>query len=505
MAQAQTQAQAQAQAQSPSWSEDAASSFARMTLVLRDSAQHATKELAKHDDLVASSISAVSVALSGLRERSSSMFWFGLASGALLSVVVARCKVKRLHTGTDGNNHADDTMKGTSNSATVNAPTCTEQEIVAASGRLETAFRGLLTSCMVSVGDSLGIYQELYRIGKPVTPQQLADTLGLDARFLREWLSQQAGAGILDYKGGGEDQSRAVQKAKFSLRPEYARTLLEPTHSYGTHSMIGLFQWAPALAERIGKDLSTALESGKGQEYDGSCACSIAQAIRTLHLPFANHVLCDSLLQNYPQVNGDMSLPIAERLKMGGLVVAEVGGGAGLALCNMASRFPKSTFHGFELSKVAVRMTRDNIKRHKVEKNCEMFDVSTHPMKAGFYDFALMYDVVHDCTDPSFVLRQVCSALKPRGTVLVVDIEADQDLGVNISQSGAETRYGLSCAVCLHSGSSDKGTRGGDASLGIYGLSVETFGELVIAAGFSKFEHFSPAELPGNRCFVCQK
>ena len=76
--------------------------------------------------------------------------------------------------------------------------------------RLLGAMSGAATTAMVAVGDQLGLYRALAD-GGPATQDELAARTGTAARYLREWLSQQAAAGFLAYTG---DDGRYVLPAE---------------------------------------------------------------------------------------------------------------------------------------------------------------------------------------------------------------------------------------------------------------------------------------------------
>ena len=67
--------------------------------------------------------------------------------------------------------------------------------------RLLGAMTGAATTAMVAVGDRLGLYRALAD-GGPATPDELAGRTGTAARYVREWLSQQAAAGFVSYRAG---------------------------------------------------------------------------------------------------------------------------------------------------------------------------------------------------------------------------------------------------------------------------------------------------------------
>lgn len=68
--------------------------------------------------------------------------------------------------------------------------------------RLFTAAVASFDLAGVYIGHRLGWYASLNADG-PATPDELAASTGTDARYAREWLEQQAVAGILAVDDGG--------------------------------------------------------------------------------------------------------------------------------------------------------------------------------------------------------------------------------------------------------------------------------------------------------------
>src|SRR5207248_2182118 len=61
-------------------------------------------------------------------------------------------------------------------------------------GELGTA----ISSALVALGDRLGLYRTIAG-GEPLSAEELADRTGTDARYVREWLSNQAAGGFVSY------------------------------------------------------------------------------------------------------------------------------------------------------------------------------------------------------------------------------------------------------------------------------------------------------------------
>src|SRR5262245_41729334 len=89
---------------------------------------------------------------------------------------------------------------------TTTIPTLNDEETQrrdAFAGRIFQTYLEAFEACTIHIGERLGLYQALAEAG-PVTPAALAARAGTNERYTREWLEQQAVAGILsvDDQGG---------------------------------------------------------------------------------------------------------------------------------------------------------------------------------------------------------------------------------------------------------------------------------------------------------------
>jgi hypothetical protein len=99
-------------------------------------------------------------------------------------------------------------------------------EQVAAGGlaeRLGGAALGAYELLTVALGERLGLYRALAEIGD-ASPPALAAATGTDARYAREWLEQQAVAGILAV----DDPAAAPDERRYRIPPGHAEALLDP-------------------------------------------------------------------------------------------------------------------------------------------------------------------------------------------------------------------------------------------------------------------------------------
>src|SRR5258707_2209739 len=85
-------------------------------------------------------------------------------------------------------------------------------------GQMLNDLGGASSIAMVRMGDALGLYKELHARG-PMTSSELASSAKVDARYLREWLSNQASSNYLSYDPAS---------AKFTLTPEQAIVFAGP-------------------------------------------------------------------------------------------------------------------------------------------------------------------------------------------------------------------------------------------------------------------------------------
>jgi Rv2258c-like winged HTH domain len=91
----------------------------------------------------------------------------------------------------------------------------------ALAGRLMDAALGLMDLGAIYIGDQLGLYRGLERLG-PATSIELAAGTGTHERYVREWLEQQAVAGFLSV----DDPERKPGERRYQLpvahRPVFA-------------------------------------------------------------------------------------------------------------------------------------------------------------------------------------------------------------------------------------------------------------------------------------------
>src|SRR5256884_2116779 len=97
-------------------------------------------------------------------------------------------------------------------------------------GKVLTDTSGMTTTIMASIGDRLGLFQQLAH--GPATSAQLATRADINERYAREWLGAMASAGYVEYDPASE---------RFTLPAEHMPVLAQehgPIFFGGIHQML---------------------------------------------------------------------------------------------------------------------------------------------------------------------------------------------------------------------------------------------------------------------------
>jgi 2-polyprenyl-3-methyl-5-hydroxy-6-metoxy-1,4-benzoquinol methylase len=317
---------------------------------------------------------------------------------------------------------------------------------------------GEVVSLMIQLGDRLGLYRSLAGAGV-VTPAELASRTGLHERWLQEWLRAQAAAGLIASDDGEH----------FELTPIGVAVLADEEGSL--HFAAGAFARTPPPGY-VDK-LCEAFRTGIGLSYDDLGPSAAHSTERSLG-PWSRLALVPKIL---PALDG-----VVDEL-LAGAVVADVGCGAGVALCTMAAAFPASTFHGFDLSRHAIERAAVRVAELGLT-NVELHQVRGEalPTEATF-DLILTFDCLHDMTNPEGTMAAIRRAIHPDGTWLIKEIRGHAAFAENLRNPLVAMMYSTSVASCMSSALSEPG----GAGLGTLGLHRERCEDMTRRAGFTRF------------------
>ncbi len=330
-----------------------------------------------------------------------------------------------------------------------------------------SAIGGMMNAAMMHIGRRLGLYDALRAAG-PVASADLARASGLAERLVREWLFQQAAAGVIEHRGRG----------LFELTTEAALLLSEQGGQIVGPSLDHL----PAMFS-LALSSEEAFRSGRGRNYEegGEECARLVDAVMGL---WNRQSLVSEAL---PLIEG-----IVERLHAGGRV-ADFGCGGGAAAIATATAFPESEVHGYDTSESALLVAAENLARAGLD-NVTFHNPEREPLPTGpAFDLAMTIDCLHDMPDPDAVAVAIRRALHPDGVWFIVDVDAATPPEANITRAGADMLFALSVSMCLQSGLSQPGGRG----LGAVGLPEPELERLVRSAGFTRFGRL-PVDHPSN-------
>jgi 2-polyprenyl-3-methyl-5-hydroxy-6-metoxy-1,4-benzoquinol methylase len=329
------------------------------------------------------------------------------------------------------------------------------------------ALSGAMQAAQLYVGDRLGLYAVIG--AEPhgtTTAVRLAGLTGLSQRWLREWLAQQAAMGVLELVEGTEEDDAALF---YRLPPAFATVLGDPSSA---EYDIGLIQAVPAFMQRA-KELPVVFQTSQGLPYNDP---DISEAIDRAHAIHTKHCFIPKVL---PLVAGGRVIAALES----GVRCADLGCGSGCLLLGLAASFPRSTFHGFEISDVALEQASAALAKSGLP-NLHFHDSRAQSLDSmGPFPIIFTYDVLHDATRPEELIESVRAALAPGGVWVLGDINCADGVRGNLrgdNKKKSATYFSISMCLCLSSGLSEPG----GAGLGTLGFGVSKARQMLGAAGF---------------------
>jgi SAM-dependent methyltransferase len=335
--------------------------------------------------------------------------------------------------------------------------------------RLFGATIGALELFSVHLGTTLGLYDAL---ATPAAPGDLAQRAGIHERYAREWLEQQAVAGLLAVAEESDDPLLR----RYELPAAHRAALCDadhPDHVAPFAAMLaGIGGVLPAVAE--------AYRSGGGVPY-ADYGAEFRHGQGGINRPAFRAELPGTWIPAMPDV--EAALRAGERVSPSGDVarVADVGCGHGWAAVAVAEAYPGVRVDGIDLDPASIADARAHAAAAGVADRVS-FSVRDAGALDGPYDLVLLLEVLHDLARPVEVLRGIRAALGPGGSLLV----ADERVADAFTAPGDEIErmmYGWSVTHCLPT----QMTEAGSAAIGTV-IRAETVHELGAAAGFGSVE-----------------
>jgi 2-polyprenyl-3-methyl-5-hydroxy-6-metoxy-1,4-benzoquinol methylase len=291
-------------------------------------------------------------------------------------------------------------------------------------GKMLGALNGAALALMTSIGHRAGIFDVMSRM-PAATSSEIADTAGLNERYVREWLGAMVTGGVIDY---------APATASYSLPREHASLL---TRAARPDNIAATCQWIPALGS-VEDQILECFELGGGVPH------SAYARFHAVVGEESDAIVVASLV-------GDI-LPLAEGLPEAlarGIDLLDIGCGSGRALNQLAAAFPRSRFTGYSSSAQGVEAAR--AEAHQLRLANARFALRD-PARLGHmddFDCVTAFDTIHDHPRPDGVLRCVAEALRPDGVFVMREIAGTSHLDEDVAHPLAPLLYTISCLHCL--------------------------------------------------------
>ena len=357
------------------------------------------------------------------------------------------------------------------------APVSIEETAGALTERLFDATLGTLELGTVWLGLKLGLYAA---VSSPATAEEVAARTGLLPRYAREWLEQQAIAGLVSVDDAAEPDLR-----RFHLSEPQRLVLLDEDSPFYAGAMA-------LLAGGCGATLSTVLAAwrqGRGVSFG-----EYGDDVRVGQGTFNKGGFLGPLVSEWLPALPDLHVSLQRE----GARALDLGCGVGWSGIALTRAFPGLVVDGIDSDDASIMDARRNAADAGVGDRAR-FEVRASDAEppAAAYDVAFFFESLHDMAHPVQALRAVHRALRPGGRVLVVDEAAEEEFAPD--GSPIERLLGASSVLhCLPVGMSEPGSAGTGAL-----FRPATMRRYAAEAGYSSVR-VAPVEHPMFRFYVLE-
>jgi SAM-dependent methyltransferase len=299
-------------------------------------------------------------------------------------------------------------------------------------GRLFGSTMGALDLLCVYVGDRLGMYRALADAGS-ATPAELASVAGVNERYAREWLEQQAMAGILET----EDSSASDAVRRYVVPAGHEEVLLD---AGSLNYMAPMAQLLVACALPIHAVLE-AFRTGDGVPY-ADYGADLHEGQARFTQPLFDNLLATDWFPAVPAIHGRLDADPPAR-------VADLACGLGRSSIAIALGYPKVMVDGIDLDEASIARAQELLPGSGVEDRVAFHcRDGADPELSGRYDLVTIFEALHDMSYPVDVLRTSRGLLADGGCVLVADERTAERFSLDAGDI-ERFYYGVSVLHCL--------------------------------------------------------
>jgi SAM-dependent methyltransferase len=290
----------------------------------------------------------------------------------------------------------------------------------------------------VYLGIRLGLYEALKRFGGG-TPKELATATRTDERYVREWLEQQAVAGVLD--AGAETEGTA---RRYTLPAGHDEVLLDADSLNCLAPVVRFVVGALPMTSR----LLNAFRTGDGIAWSAYGADVIEGQAGQNRAAFLN-LLGQEWLPSIPDVHARLVADPPAR-------VADIACGGGWSSIGIARAYHSVRVDGFDLDESSIVLATENVKAAGLADRVSMaVRDAGDPALSGRYDLVTIFESLHDMSRPVEVLAKAKTLLAPGGSVLVMDERVAEQFTAP-GDAVERLMYGFSVLCCLPVGLADR-------------------------------------------------
>jgi ubiquinone/menaquinone biosynthesis C-methylase UbiE len=298
-------------------------------------------------------------------------------------------------------------------------------------GRLVDGLTGAMETFWVYLGVELGLYRALNDLGE-ATEAEVADHAGVNPRYAREWLEQQAVAGYL----ACDDPSLPAAQRRYRLPDGHAEVLVDADSPW----YVAPLALTLAGAARVLPQLVQAYRGGGGVPY-ADYGREMREGIAAANRPMFLHELASSWLPAMPDLD--------RRLGSAPAQVLDLGCGLGASSVALARAYPRATILGVDLDIASVAQAQAAAAEAGVaDRVTFVVGDATRLASEATFDLVTIFEALHDMSDPVGALRAARERLAEEGSVLVAD-ERVADTFTAPGDATERLMYGWSILHCL--------------------------------------------------------
>jgi 2-polyprenyl-3-methyl-5-hydroxy-6-metoxy-1,4-benzoquinol methylase len=282
----------------------------------------------------------------------------------------------------------------------------------------------------IALGQELGYYRALATHGA-LSAFQLAAITGTDTRYAREWLEQQAVAGIIaTFESDGHRH--------FWLSREAADALVHETSPAYLGWITGFVRSFATTLPRVAE----AYRDGTGVPYaDFGPEMIAAQAAQ--NRPAFTH----SLVHWFAAIPG-----VDARLQSEpGARVADIACGVGWSTLAIARHYPWANVDGIDIDEASLRSARCHLRHSEHSDRVRFIQADAATGLQGRYDVVTIFEALHDMARPVEVLSAIREHLADDGMVIVMDEKVAEEFAAP-GDEAERIFYAYSVLHCLPAG-----------------------------------------------------